>query len=109
MRSRRSKPQVTCAARSCPRIAATMRTCIICCCAISTQRTRFIATLKEVGIRPVFHYVPLHSAPAGRRYGRAAGDLAVTDTTSDRLVRLPLWLPDMDQARVIDAVEAFFR
>jgi len=71
-------------------------------------RTRFIAALKALDIHPVFHYVPLHSAPAGRRYGRTVGDLAVTDRTSDRLVRLPLWLPDMDQARVIEAVEAFF-
>jgi len=53
--------------------------------------------------------VPLHSAPAGRRYGRASGELAVTDRSSDRLVRLPLWLPDMDQSRVIESVEAFFR
>jgi len=73
------------------------------------ERTRFIATMKANGIHPVFHYVPLHSAPAGRRYGRASGELAVTDRSSDRLVRLPLWLPDMDQSRVIESVEAFFR
>jgi dTDP-4-amino-4,6-dideoxygalactose transaminase len=72
-------------------------------------RTRFISTLKAAGVHTVFHYVPLHSAPAGQRYGRAAGALPVTDDASDRLVRLPLWLPDMDQQRVIDAVEAFFR
>jgi len=71
-------------------------------------RTRFIAALKSNGIHPVFHYVPLHSAPAGRKYGRAPGDLEVTDRTSDRLVRLPLWLPDLEQTRVIDAMEAFF-
>jgi len=73
------------------------------------ERTRFIATMKANGIHPVFHYVPLHSAPAGRRYGRASGELAVTDRSSDRLVRLPLWLPDMDQSRVIESVEALFR
>jgi len=73
------------------------------------ERTRFIATMKANGIHPVFHYVPLHSAPAGCRYGRASGELAVTDRSSDRLVRLPLWLPDMDQSRVIESVEAFFR
>ena len=71
-------------------------------------RTRFIAALKANDIHPVFHYVPLHSAPAGRKYGRVAGDLAITDRTGERLVRLPLWLPDIDQARVIDAVETFF-
>ena len=71
-------------------------------------RTRFIAALRANDIHPVFHYVPLHSAPAGRKYGRVAGDLAVTDRTGERLVRLPLWLPELDQARVIGAVEAFF-
>jgi dTDP-4-amino-4,6-dideoxygalactose transaminase len=40
----------------------------------------------------VFHYVPLHSAPAGRRFGRVAGSMAVTDDCSARLVRLPLWI-----------------
>ena len=72
-------------------------------------RSRFIAALKTEDIQSVFHYVPLHSAPAGRRHGRAAGELPVTDRASDCLVRLPLWLPDMDQQRVIDAVEAFFQ
>jgi dTDP-4-amino-4,6-dideoxygalactose transaminase len=72
-------------------------------------RTRFIATLKTAGIHCVFHYVPLHSAPAGVRYGRAEGALAMTDRAGECLVRLPLWLPDMDQPRVIEAVEAFFR
>jgi dTDP-4-amino-4,6-dideoxygalactose transaminase len=73
------------------------------------SRNRFIATLKAADIHPVFHYVPLHSSPAGQRYGRAAGALRVTDQASDCLIRLPLWLGDMDQRRVIDAVEAFFR
>jgi dTDP-4-amino-4,6-dideoxygalactose transaminase len=72
-------------------------------------RTRFIATLREQHIHCVFHYVPLHSAPAGRRFGRANGDLGVTDRVTDALARLPLWLPDMDQTRVVETVEAFFR
>jgi dTDP-4-amino-4,6-dideoxygalactose transaminase len=55
-------------------------------------RTRFIARLKQADIHPVFHYVPLHSSPAGRRYGRAHGDMSVTEDVADRLVRLPLWL-----------------
>ena len=62
-------------------------------------RQRFISTLKEEGIHSVFHYIPLHSAPAGQRYGRAAMPLTVTDSTSERLVRLPLWLglePELD-------------
>jgi len=72
-------------------------------------RTRFIAVMKAADIHPVFHYVPLHSAPAGRRFARASGELPITDRAGDCLVRLPLWLPDMDQERVIDTAEAFFR
>jgi dTDP-4-amino-4,6-dideoxygalactose transaminase len=54
-------------------------------------RTRFIDGLRQHGIGAVFHYIPLHSSPAGKRYGRASGELPVTDDVSDRLVRLPLW------------------
>jgi dTDP-4-amino-4,6-dideoxygalactose transaminase len=71
-------------------------------------RTRFIASLKAEGIHPVFHYIPLHSSPAGRRYARADGSMAVTDRVSDCLVRLPLWLADMDQSRVMETVGKFF-
>ncbi|TDB35159.1 dTDP-4-amino-4,6-dideoxygalactose transaminase [Stenotrophomonas sp. TEPEL] len=56
------------------------------------QRTRFIASLREQGVQAVFHYIPLHSSPAGQRYGRAHGDMSVTIDLSDRLVRMPLWL-----------------
>ena len=57
-------------------------------------RTAVIESLKERGIGAVFHYVPLHSAPAGRKYGRVHGSMAVTEDVADRLLRLPLW-PDM--------------
>jgi dTDP-4-amino-4,6-dideoxygalactose transaminase len=56
------------------------------------HRTRLIARLKERGISAVFHYVPLHSSPAGKRFGRVAGSMANTDQLSSRLLRLPLWL-----------------
>lgn len=55
-------------------------------------RTRVITALRERGFHSVFHYVPLHSSPAGRRHGRAVGTMAVTDSVSDRLLRLPLWV-----------------
>jgi dTDP-4-amino-4,6-dideoxygalactose transaminase len=55
-------------------------------------RTRFIEATKAAGIGTVFHYIPLHSSPAGRRYGRTSGTLAHTDAASDSLVRLPLWI-----------------
>jgi len=62
-------------------------------------RDRLIEGLATLGVQAVFHYVPLHSAPAGRRLGKTAGPLPVTDATSDRLVRLPLW-PDMSEEQV---------
>lgn len=55
-------------------------------------RTEFIARMKSSGVGTVFHYVPLHSSPAGQRYARAHGELEMTTTLSERLVRLPLWI-----------------
>ncbi|MEA1051634.1 dTDP-4-amino-4,6-dideoxygalactose transaminase [Lamprobacter modestohalophilus] len=55
-------------------------------------RTAFMAIMRKRGVSSVFHYVPLHSSPAGRKYGRISGDMAVTDEVSDRLIRLPLWI-----------------
>lgn len=68
------------------------------------DRTRFIASLRSKEIFPVFHYVPLHSSPAGRKYARSVGSMQHTDSVSDRLVRLPLW-PELGkkQPRVIEA------
>ena len=72
-------------------------------------RTAFIAHLKTRGVQSVFHYIPLHSAPAGLKYARAQGDLSLTDTLSERLVRLPLWIGlEPQQQTVIDAVNDFF-
>ena len=71
------------------------------------KRTAFINNLKVKGINSVFHYVPLHSAPAGMKFGRANGDLSITSQLSERLVRLPLWVGlDTDIDRVINAVHA---
>jgi dTDP-4-amino-4,6-dideoxygalactose transaminase len=71
-------------------------------------RSRLIEELMRAGIHAVFHYVPLHASEAGRRYGRKAADLSVTEDASERLVRLPLWpgMADAEIARVVDAVEA---
>jgi dTDP-4-amino-4,6-dideoxygalactose transaminase len=61
------------------------------------ERTRVLARLRELGIGAVFHYVSLHSAPAGERFGRSAGPLPHTEATSERLLRLPLWVGLEDQ------------
>jgi dTDP-4-amino-4,6-dideoxygalactose transaminase len=73
-----------------------------------TERDHLIRRLGEQGIQAVFHYIPLHSSPAGRRLGRSAGPLPVTDSISDRLVRLPLWpdLPDDEVERIADETAA---
>ena len=55
-------------------------------------RTRLIGRLRARDIHAVFHYVPLHSSPAGKRFGRAVGSMTNTDALADRLLRLPLWL-----------------
>lgn len=70
------------------------------------SRDRLIERLAARDILAVFHYVPLHSSPAGRAHGRAHGDLTHTDELSSRLVRLPLWAAMDDRAveRVIEAV-----
>ena len=69
------------------------------------QRSELISRLKSEGILSVFHYVPLHLAPAGIKYCRTHGSLAITETLSDRLVRLPLW-PGMEdqQKQIIERV-----
>lgn len=55
-------------------------------------RMKFIDRLKQEGVSTVFHYIPLHSSPAGLRYGRSNGDMSTTDSIGNRLVRLPLWV-----------------
>lgn len=55
------------------------------------NRQKVLDRFKQNDIGSVFHYVPLHSSPGGVRYGRAHGDLTVTDRQSERLVRLPMW------------------
>jgi len=56
------------------------------------DRQKVLDEFKRRDILSVFHYIPLHSSPAGKRYGRAHGDLAVTNRQSERLVRLPLFV-----------------
>ena len=58
----------------------------------SGDRGVVLEQLKLYGIHAVFHYIPLHSSPAGLHYGRAHGDLAVTTKQSGRLIRMPIWV-----------------
>ncbi|MER5422731.1 dTDP-4-amino-4,6-dideoxygalactose transaminase [Streptosporangium roseum] len=70
------------------------------------ERQAFIAHLAGRGVRAAFHYQPLHTAPAGVRYGRVApGGCPVTEESADRLVRLPLFA-DLDEAGVASVLDA---
>ena len=70
------------------------------------QRTEVIQRLKAQGVNPVFHYVPLHSSPAGRKYGRTGSEMKHTNALSDRLLRLPLWVGlNADQDVVVAELE----
>ncbi|MBL0910459.1 dTDP-4-amino-4,6-dideoxygalactose transaminase [Pectobacterium carotovorum] len=74
------------------------------------DRSAFINYMKEAEIMTVFHYIPLHSCPAGLNFGRFSGDDRYTTQESERLVRLPLFynLSDVNQRTVINTILSFF-
>ena len=80
-------------------------------CRDLAERTRYIAYMKENGVQCVFHYVPLHSAPAGRKFGRFSGEDVYTTKESDRLVRLPMYyeLAAEDRELVIQKTLQYFQ
>lgn len=74
------------------------------------ERTAFISFMKENNISCVFHYIPLHSAPAGIKYGRFNGDDAYTTKESERLVRLPMYygLSLEEQQYICEKIREFY-
>lgn len=80
-------------------------------CKDLNERTRFIKKMKELDIGCVFHYVPLHSAPAGIKYGRFDGKDVYTTKESDRLVRLPMYygMYDEDIQMTIHSIIDFYK
>ena len=74
------------------------------------NRTDLLNFLKENGIQAVFHYVPLHSAPAGRKFGRFNGEDRYTTKESERLVRLPLFysITDEEVEYIIEKITAYY-
>lgn len=74
------------------------------------DRSSLIEWLKEAEILAVFHYIPLHSSPAGERFGRFHGEDRYTQTESERLLRLPLFynLSDDDQTTIIHSLLSYF-
>ena len=75
------------------------------------ERTRLISFLKENGVMAVFHYIPLHSAPAGQKFGRFHGEDKYTTAEANRLLRLPMYygLTDEDIQKVIETVIKFYK
>ena len=74
------------------------------------ERTKLIAFLKENNILSVFHYIPLHTAPAGMKYGEFRGEDKYTTKESERLTRLPLYygLTKEQNEYIIDKVREFY-
>ena len=75
------------------------------------ERTALISFLKENGVLAVFHYIPLHSAPAGQKFGVFHGEDKYTTAEANRLLRLPMYygLTDSDISKVIDTVLKFYK
>ena len=75
------------------------------------ERTRLIDYMKENGVMGVFHYIPLHSAPAGQKYGRFHGEDKYTTKESERLVRLPMYyeLTEEDVRKVTGVIKEFYK
>lgn len=75
------------------------------------ERSALIAALKEQNIYCVFHYIPLHSAPAGKRFGSFSGEDVYTTKESERLMRLPMYygLTAEDRKRVVEEIYRFYR
>lgn len=72
-------------------------------------RTEIISKLKSEDIFAVFHYVPLHSSPGGRKFGRMSGSLPNTERLSDCLLRLPLWIGmDTETNRVCEQLASYY-
>ncbi|HEY0220124.1 MAG TPA: dTDP-4-amino-4,6-dideoxygalactose transaminase [Afipia sp.] len=72
------------------------------------DRAFVLGELKKNGIGAIFHYVPLHSSPAGKHFGRSHGELSRTSALSQQLVRLPMWigLGEMAQQRIAESLNA---
>ena len=75
------------------------------------ERTMLIEYLKSKGIQAVFHYIPLHTSPAGMRFGRFFGEDKYTTSESEKLVRLPMYygLTRKEQDEVINAIKEFYK
>lgn len=79
-------------------------------CKDNEERSALIQHLKDNSIKAVFHYIPLHSAPAGLKYGRFSGTDTYTTKESERILRLPMYygLTKVDLTTVVDTIKEFY-
>jgi len=70
-------------------------------------RNKFIKYMNDKSIMCIFHYVPLHSSPAGKKYGVVASSMECTDNAANTLARLPLFYGMDAQNRIIDCARSF--
>lgn len=75
------------------------------------ERSRLIKYMNDRDVNCVFHYIPLHSAPAGKRFGSFSGEDRYTTQESERLMRLPLWygITEKETEQVVNTLRAFYR
>ena len=75
-----------------------------------SERTEFITYLRDKGVQSTFHYIPLHSAPAGEKFGRFHGEDQFTTSESERLTRLPMYygIGEQDRKYVVDCIKEYF-
>ncbi|MBS0424255.1 MAG: dTDP-4-amino-4,6-dideoxygalactose transaminase [Proteobacteria bacterium] len=71
------------------------------------SRDKVLQKMKDEGIGAIFHYIPLHSAPAGKKFGRVSGEMKNTNSCAERVIRLPLWigLSQTQQQKVVTTLE----
>lgn len=74
-------------------------------------RDQLLEYLRERGIHPVFHYIPLHTSPMGARFGYLPGQLPITEQISGRLLRLPFYheISEADQLEIVDKISVFLQ
>ena len=75
------------------------------------ERTRLIQYMNDRDVNCVFHYIPLHSAPAGKKFGQFVGEDRYTTVESERLMRLPMWygITEKETAQVVKTLKEFYR
>jgi len=70
------------------------------------NRDKVLKEMNNKRVNVVFHYLPLHSSPAGQKYGKCPAPLPITDDVSERIIRLPMWVGFDQHERVLDVLSS---